>query len=185
MKYQLDDKCYMYHGNISPDLEYNFDKLWSLHPPEYGQIKIYGKLINVPRYTQSYLQSYSYSGMLHYAIDLPPEFEPFLKWTHKLFEEKFNQVLVNWYENGQHYIGAHTDNEPQIIKNSPILSISLGAERIMRIRFKETNEIVKDIIFKDRSYIIMCGEMQKYYTHEIIKSNTNDKRISLTFRMFS
>ena len=175
----------MHYGYISNKINYDFDKLWSLHPPEYGQIKIYGKLINTPRYTQSYLQSYNYSGMLHPAIDLPLDFEPFLMWTHKLFEEKFNQVLVNWYEHGEHYIGAHTDNEPQIIKDSPILSISLGAERVMRIRFKETKEIVEDIVLENKSYIIMCGSMQKYYTHEIIKSNTNDKRISLTFRMFT
>ena len=192
MKYQLDDKCYMHHGYISTNLKYDFDKLWSLHPAKYGKIKIYGKIINTPRYTQSYLQSYNYSGMVHLAIDLPPEFEQFLEYANKLvskFSYKYNQVLVNWYENGNHYIGAHSDNESQIIENSPILCISLGATRTMRIRHKETNEIVKDIILEDRSYIIMCGEMQQYFTHEILKStvsNTlNEKRISLTFRMFN
>lgn len=184
MKYELDEKSWILQGVIPADIEYDFDALWSLHPENYGQIKIYGKLINTPRWTQSYCQSYWYSGMMHPVVDLPVQFEPFLAWARSQ-DERFNQVLVNWYAHGDHYIGAHTDNESQIKKKSPILSISLGDERIFRIRSKDTKQIIHNIPMQDKSYLIMCGETQQHFTHEMPKSKSLNKRISLTFRIFN
>ena len=36
----------------------------------------------------------------------------------KLGNGPFDQVLVNWYQNGNDYISAHSDDEPQIKPNS-------------------------------------------------------------------
>lgn len=76
---------------------------------------------------QSYLRGYFFSGMKHDALDLPEEIQPILDWANSLdVEPKFNQVLVNWYENGLHYIGPHSDDERSLVRRSPIFSLSLG-----------------------------------------------------------
>lgn len=183
VKHDLGEQSWIIQDDI-PELPYDFEQLWSLHPEQFGQVKIYNRLVDTPRWTQCYGKSYWFSGMLHEALELPEEFDPFLLWSNLLGFGNFDQVLVNWYES-HHYIGKHTDNEPQIQPNSAILCISLGAERTFRIRSKETGKIVQDFKLKDQSYIVMGGETQKHFTHEITKTSKKvGNRISLTFRIF-
>ena len=54
----------------------------------------------------------------------------------------FNHVLINWYNDGSHYIGPHSDSEAQIVEDSPIVSVSLGQERTFRIRYKTNKKLV-------------------------------------------
>jgi alkylated DNA repair dioxygenase AlkB len=187
----LDEDSWIETGVLPEELkDIKFDKLWNHHPDHFNQIKIYDKMVDMPRYTQTYLKNYVYSGVEHQALPLPQDFKPFFDWANKLKpNETYNQVLVNWYKDGSHYIGAHTDNEKQLVKEYPIISISLGAERIFRIRNKETKEIVKDIVMKDRTYLIMGGKMQQNFTHEVPKitgkiGENTGKRINITFRKF-
>jgi alkylated DNA repair dioxygenase AlkB len=170
----------------------DFDVLWNLHPEEHGIIKIMGNEIPVPRWQQTYIKDYYFTGVQHKALKLPSEFKPFYKWAKKLCPDdnvRYNQALINWYKDGSHYIGAHSDDERLLVKNSNILSISLGETRIFRIRNKQTKEIIKNIPLKHGTYIIMGGTMQSRYTHEIVKV-TGDKalkmkpRINITFRIF-
>ena len=90
----------------------------------------------------------------------------------------FDQVLYIL-----HYIGPHSDNERQIEIGSPILAVSLGAERVFRIRADK--KIVLDLKMPDNSYVIMGGKMQQQFTHEVPKSKrVTERRISITFRKF-
>jgi hypothetical protein len=45
----------------------NEQALWDLCPLEHGQVHIYGKLIDVPRYQKSYGNDYTFSGLNHKA----------------------------------------------------------------------------------------------------------------------
>lgn len=47
----LDEKSWIIQGQIPIDIinSYDFDRLWQLHPEEYGQIKMFNKLIDTPR----------------------------------------------------------------------------------------------------------------------------------------
>jgi alkylated DNA repair dioxygenase AlkB len=189
--FYLDDDSWIEMGNLPDGLKNtDFDTLWSVHPDNYNQIKIYNKLVDMPRYTETYLKNYIYSNVEHKAKPLPQEFKPFFECANKLDSTvDYNQVLVNWYENGNHYISAHCDDEKQLIDEHPIISISLGAERVFRIRDKETKKIVKDIVMKDGTYLIMGGKMQHRFTHEVPKITGNvgektGKRINITFRKF-
>lgn len=95
----------------------DFDELWDLHPEHRGTIKIFGKETKVPRWQQSYEREYHFSGMMHEAIPLPDPFRPFLD---EILETKygdgFNEILVNWYQDGSDYIGAHSDDERQMVR---------------------------------------------------------------------
>lgn len=174
---------------ISPE---EFFTLWDLHPEEHGNVIIYGKKIPVPRWQKSYINAYSFSGLVHKADDLPKEFEKFFCWGQSLKKydgEKFNQVLINWYENGLHYIGSHSDDETQLVKNSEILSISLGETRKFRIREKKDKKIVKEILLEHGTVVIMGGKTQKEFKHEIVKvsGKKGEKlgpRINITLRQF-
>ena len=46
--------------------------------------------------------------------------------------------LVNWYQDGDHYIGWHSDDESQLDQTAPIYTISLGATRTFKTREKKT-----------------------------------------------
>lgn len=155
---------------------YDFDTLWNLHPEEYGKVRIAGEIINTPRWQQAYIRGYDFSGMFHSALPLPKKFKQFLKWANKLID-------------GGHYIGPHSDDERPLVAGSPILTISLGQERKFRLRYKYTKDIAQDIIVGDLTYLVMGGDTQKEFTHEIVKVGGNKgkkiaPRISVTFRVF-
>lgn len=78
---------------------------------------------------------------------------------------KFNQVLLNCTLMGSHYIGAHSDDEKQLISGSPIISITRGATRKFRIRKKDVKDIYKDILIHDRMVLIMGVKFQEEFTH--------------------
>jgi len=190
-RHVFDDSGAWYEvGQIPKELaNIDFDMLWDLHPEEHGKVKIGGKEIDVPRWQQVYLQDYRFSGMNHKKKDLPKEFEPFYEYAKTVFDKRYNQLVINWYKDGKHYIGAHSDNETELIKNSSILSISLGETRTFRIRSSETGEIIKDFELQSGTFFVMGGNFQKKYTHEIVKVMGEKgaklgRRINLTYRMF-
>lgn len=91
--------------------------------------------------------------------------------------------------NGGQYIGKHSDDERQLVENSVIFSASFGQTRIFRIRNKKDKTIVQDIKLEDRTFVVMCGDMQKEFTHEIPKVSGKQgerlrPRINVTFRIF-
>jgi alkylated DNA repair dioxygenase AlkB len=153
----------------------------------------------VPRWQKTYLKDYSFTGMDHKAdLNLPKEIPPILDWANEYFKEytkyKFNQVLLNWYKNGLDYIGPHSDDEKQLKPNSLIFSCTFadpGVIRTFRIRSKDSypGSIFEDIKLTDGVFIVMGGNMQKEFRHEIVKINgkrgeNTGRRINITFRQF-
>lgn len=182
--------------------EKKFQEIWNLHPTTSSEVLIMGKLTPIPRYQQAYLRDYKFSGVEAKSLPLPEILEPYLTWANDLGYGKFNQFLLNWYEDGNHYIGSHSDDEKQLKSNSPIITITLcqlsGADkkgntkkvtlRKFRIRDKEKN-IVKDIETSNGLVIIMGGAFQSEFKHEIVKiagkkSAEVGPRISITLRQF-
>ena len=106
-------------GHLPPTLLPNtaeFDDLWGQHPPELGTVRMMGRLLSTPRYQQAMGVSYVFNGLEHTAIPPPPAIQAMLDWANaELGLGSFNQIFVNWYENGHHYIGVcppHTIIEP-------------------------------------------------------------------------
>ena len=125
-------------GHSWLDVTCDFQALWDIHPEAQGQVMIpqgeaasrmYGRLITTPRWQQTYgrgsrrgkpLRGYHFTGMTHPALPLPEILQPYLDWVNGLGYGTFNEVLVNWYANGHHYIGSHSDDERQLVPDSPI-----------------------------------------------------------------
>lgn len=92
----------------------------------------------------------------------------------------YNAVLCNLYRNGNDSVGLHADAEPEM--GPVIASVSLGAERLFRLKAKDGK-----VAFAERlpggSLLIMAGQTQRNYRHEVPKEPlVTLPRINLTFR---
>jgi alkylated DNA repair dioxygenase AlkB len=92
----------------------------------------------------------------------------------------YNAVLVNLYKNGKDSVGLHADAEPEM--GPVIASVSLGAERLFRLKGKDGA-----VAFAERlphgSLFIMAGKTQKNFKHDVPKEpDVAQPRINLTFR---
>lgn len=132
------------------------------------------------------LNDYSYPGINLQGETLPSELIDIFNYANNLPKEllginqneNFNQALVNFYDDGTQYIAPHSDYGMKIV-----FSASFGQERVFRIINKKTISIVKDIIMKDRTFMIMCGNTQKEFLHTILQDSTQNKRLNITFRI--
>ncbi|GAG56121.1 unnamed protein product, partial [marine sediment metagenome] len=66
-------------GRIPDDLtsEDCFNRLWSLHPEEHGEVMIYGKMTPIPRWQRSYGRDYYFSGTVSKGYPIPDELVPY------------------------------------------------------------------------------------------------------------
>lgn len=181
--------------------------LWSLQPEEKSVIVMYGKPVKTPRYCQSFSndgEGYRFSGTVHEAKPIPPIVEIYMDYANRLCEtilmndypgHSFNMALLNFYPDGNHYIGFHSDDESQLYKNERgetlVFSISFGQERRFMVQRKdvEAKEKVLEMKLANCSSILMLGHCQTNYKHSIPKvggkAGKNMKgRLNLTFRIF-
>jgi len=92
----------------------------------------------------------------------------------------YNAALCNLYRDGNDSVGLHADAEPEM--GPVIASVSLGAERLFRLKRKDGS-----VAFFERlphgSLLIMAGDTQKNFRHEVPKeAGVTQPRINLTFR---
>lgn len=127
-------------------------------------------------------KGYYYSQKLMASKPLSPALSELLLCINTMLGAKYNGILVNKYNDGNDYIGAHSDNE---IDLDPIgvTCISYGSERNFRIRNKNDKKIVHEENTSHCSILHMGGKFQKFYTHEIpIQKKIKGTRFSFTFR---
>ena len=153
-------------------------------PKKPHKINVFGKLCDVPRLQQAYGKSYSFSGTTALAKPIPDYLQKILIYVNNTLNTNFNMLLVNWYRNGEDYIGMHSDDEREIKKNSSIITLSLGATRPFVLKNKKTKErIIIPLI--NNSILIMKGDCQKTHKHGLPKrKKIKNFRISITFREF-
>ena len=164
-----------------------FERLLAETNWQQDQITIFGKTMDIPRLTALYGTEgspYSYSG-----ITMVPN-----GWTETLLEIKrrieaiaaveFTTVLINLYRDGRDSNGWHSDDEKELGTNPVIGSVSFGAERNFKFRFIKDKTIKRDLILTSGSLVLMRGETQHNWQHEIPKSKkVTIPRINLTFRV--
>ena len=152
---------------------------------ETGFIKIFGKTHQIPRLQSWYADDgieYTYSGKKlqrqnwnKTLIEIKQEIE-------SITSIKFNSVLANLYRNGNDSMGLHSDNEKELGINPAIASLSLGESRDIHFKHKNIKTSI-NIPQTSGQLIVMYGQTQKYWKHEIKKTKKFKKpRINLTFR---
>jgi alkylated DNA repair dioxygenase AlkB len=104
-------------------------------------------------------------------------------------------LLLNWYQDGNHYIGYHRDDEKQLLQTATgesfVFSISFGATR--EFSLKPVNESVGHVssrlVLRHGDALLMGGRCQKTHKHSILRVNGKKgamlgRRINMTFRVF-
>ena len=152
-------------------------------------ITLFGKTHKQPRLTALYAEnnnSYTYSG-----ITMKPH--PFSKLLLKIKNDvesvskhTFNSVIINLYRDGKDSNGWHADNEKELGTNPVIASVSLGAIRIFKFKHRTLKHENYKLELEHCSLLIMKGEMQHFWLHQIPKTKKDiGERINLTFRFIA
>jgi alkylated DNA repair dioxygenase AlkB len=134
---------------------------------------------------------YTYSRRNYHPLTWPPELFALKARVEQATPEKayanlglpnlgYNAVLCNLYRDGHDSVGLHADAEPEM--GPVIASVSLGAERLFRLKGKDGTVAVSEKL-SHGSLLIMAGETQKNFKHEVPKEpDVTRPRINLTFR---
>lgn len=94
-----------------------------------------------------------------------------------------NFVLLNWFRDGFDKIGSHADSETDLIKELPIISLSIGASRRFVFNTKTPNKKADEVMLRDGMVVVMHPGTQTHYKHSIPEMKTvKTDRWSLTFR---
>lgn len=157
-----------------------FDVNW-----EKSEIKIFGKTYQTPRLEAFYSEnglSYSYSGKKLKINPFTPQLFSIKLKLEQDFGLEFNSMLANLYRDGKDSNGWHKDNEKELGVNPTIASLSFGSERRFDLKHEVSNEKLS-FNLKAGSLLIMGGEIQHYWKHQIAKTaRVFDPRINLTYR---
>ena len=149
-------------------------------------IKVFGKTYKQPRLTALYStnnQSYSYSGITMFPSAFTTELIQIKKTVEKACMHEFNSVLLNFYRNGNDSNGWHADNEKELGTHPVIASISFGEARYFHFKHRNLKQEKHKLLLENGSLLIMKGEMQKFWLHQISKTKRQiEARINLTFR---
>lgn len=176
-------------------IKYNFETLFKYRNIENNKVLIYDKTtkkhkekqifrtytcyLNTPKFNANIEKSYMH---LHKENKLPDEFKPFLDFA-KIIDEKYNEIVINYYEPND-YIEMHSDCTSSFLhKNSPILIINLNESndlsKIRYLDFENRKTKEKDKLpLLPHSYTIINNN--DTHRHGVLPGK--ERRISITFR---
>lgn len=164
-----------------------YNKLLGKTPWEHGIYKMFGKDVKTPRLLWAMKddgfdigQSYTITGSSIWS----KEMEKLKTKVEKIIKKKIKYAQINYYRNGNDYIGWHTDSE--VVEGDLIASISLGAARKFQFRSIDKNKKEKYQINLTNGSIVIFdySAAKKDWKHRIPKEpKIEEGRINITFRL--
>ena len=152
---------------------------------EQDQIIMFGKPITTKRKVAFYADNhidYTYSSVKKKGLTWTPELLEIKNLIESHTGAIYNACLLNLYHTGEEGMGWHSDDEKEIIVNSSIASLSIGAERKFAFKHKATKETVS-VMLENGSLLEMKGSIQQNWWHSLPKTKkVGAPRINLTFR---
>ena len=149
------------------------------------QIRIAGRLIDVPRRTAWYGDpgaTYVYSGLRNEPTPWTPLLAALRDAVIEAARAPMNSVLLNLYRDGRDSMGWHADDEPELGEDPVIASLSLGAPRRFVLRHAKKKARSMTFVLGDGALLVMAGATQHHYRHAVPKEAAAGERINLTFR---
>jgi alkylated DNA repair dioxygenase AlkB len=134
------------------------------------------------RWTTSFGKSYDYSGKTYPYVEMPDFLTNLIPDISDLVGFTPNNCLINLYHDGKSSMGYHSDNTDILADNTGVVIISIGTTRTLRFRNILDNNNIIDYVLDNGSIFYMTGYLQNYWMHSIPRSDTDDVRISITFR---
>lgn len=181
------DGIALYYEKIVNDEEIKglFDALLNNIHWENERVIMFGKEIVTKRKVAFFSDpsiSYRYASKTKIGLPWTSSLLTIKNIVESITKESYNACLLNLYHNGEESMGWHSDNEKEIIANSSIASLSLGANRKFSFKHKVSKETVS-IELEDGSLLEMKGSVQAHWWHALLKSKkVTAARINLTFR---
>lgn len=173
-----------------------FERLWSLAPSHKSTGVVFGRSVTFPRRTAAFGRDYTFSGQTSVSLDLAraPGYEHYAAW---MSDAALNGVLVNWYDASEgDYIGPHSDDEAQLVRGAPIVSITFASNDLhfRRFRLKARQRFDDDDVaveLRNGDVVVMGGACQRTHKHEIMPPRRREehertgRRINVTLRRFA
>ena len=153
---------------------------------QHDDITVFGKTYKQPRLTALFgdtNQTYSYSNIVMHPEPFSTTLKRIKNDVENISDHNFNTVLINLYRDGNDSNGWHADNEKALGRNPVIASVSFGETRPFHFKHRHIKEEKHKLNLEHGSLLIMKGEMQHYWLHQIAKTRKQiGERINLTFR---
>ena len=134
------------------------------------------------RKTASFGVAYNYSDILYPDNKMPESINKIAIKLQEIISFLPNNCLINYYLDGKSKMGYHSDQTDILFENTGIAIISLGETREIIFRNIQNKENKVNYQLKTGSLLYMTQEVQEIWQHSIPKNDTNNGRISLTFR---
>ena len=134
------------------------------------------------RKTASFGKAYNYSQIDYPYQDFLPELDIINKKLKTVIGFEPNNCLINNYLDGKSKMGYHSDQTDILEKDTGVAIVSIGETRTLKFRNIENPDKFLTYELTAGSLIYMTQEIQLIWQHSIPKSDTENGRISLTFR---
>lgn len=168
--------------------QHYFDRLLNTIKWKNDEAIIFGRHIITKRKVAWYANAeyeYTYSNKTKFALPWTKELLELKKIVEGITGMPFNSCLLNLYHNGDEGMAWHSDDEKTLEKDSPIASLSLGAERKFMLKHK-MNKNTLSVMLENGCLLVMKGTTQTNWLHSLPKSKKiKEPRINLTFRIMS
>ena len=140
-----------------------FDELLNHISWENERVVMFGKEIITKRKVAFYsdpLIAYTYASRTKIGLPWKETLIILKNIVESITNEKYNACLLNLYHNGEEAMGWHCDNEKEIVPNSSIASLSIGASRKFSFKHKATKEKVE---IKKNSLVRNIDSLKQYF----------------------
>jgi len=134
------------------------------------------------RKTASYGKAYNYSQIEYPYQDFLPELVTIISNLQPVIGFEPNNCLLNYYLDGKSKMGYHSDQTDILEDETGIAIVSIGESRTLKFRNIEKPDLFLSYELKPGSLMYMTQAIQEDWQHSIPMSNTENGRISLTFR---
>ena len=149
------------------------------------RVSLFGRTFTARRLSASYgdpASSYRYSGIVRRAMPWPGYLRTLAADVAAVVEWRFNFVLINRFRDGGDRLGWHADNEVDLGNRPVIASVSVGAERVFRVRPKGGGASVGKLLGHG-SLVLMWGDSQRDFRHAVPPTaRPVGERLNFTFR---
>ena len=149
------------------------------------RLTMFGREVTAPRLVAWYGEAgtaYHYSGVVRRATPWCGEIRTLALEVGAALRWRFDYVLVNRYRDGDDMLGWHADDERDLGDEPVIAAVSVGAERVFRLRPRRGGASTAQTLGHG-SLLVMWGRSQRDYKHCLPRTRAPvGERISFTFR---
>jgi len=127
-------------------------------------------------------KKYVYSGVTLVTHSILP-MQNFLKIVNNKLKTSFNSILMKKYISDIPFVSADVDTDNNAVDTTEgSVTVFYGFSKVLRIRNKTTNQLVKNVKIGKCCVLQMGGNFQELYTYEVpVVENETKNRITFTF----